>query len=65
MSEEGEKTFVLKKSSVEVKEVICNLYLWRCPLCYRVIASHYYSKLLAAAKLHVERVHSMKVVIED
>jgi hypothetical protein len=62
---EGEKVFKLKKSSIGGKEVICNLYFWRCPLCDRVITSHYYYKLLAAAKLHVERVHSLRVVVED
>jgi ribosomal protein L37AE/L43A len=62
---EGEKVFKLKRSSIDVKEVMCNLYIWRCPLCGRVLTSHYYYKITAAAKLHVERVHSLKVVIEE
>jgi hypothetical protein len=66
MTEKSEKVFKLKKSSISGKEVICNLYIWRCPLCDRVITSHYYNKLIAAAKLHVERVHGLKVeVVEE
>jgi hypothetical protein len=65
MSESSASVFKLKKSSVTGREVTCNLYIWRCPICDRVITSHYYNKLLAAAKLHVERTHSMRVVIED
>ena len=62
---ESEKVFKLKKSSISGKEVICNLYIWRCPLCDRVLTSHYYNKLLAAAKLHLERTHQLKVVVEE
>jgi hypothetical protein len=65
VSSEGERVFKLKRSSIEVKEVACNLFIWRCPICYRVIASHYYYRLLASIRLHVERAHSMRVVIED
>jgi len=64
-AETSTKTFTLKKSDVIVKEVISNLYIWRCPLCNRVFTSHYYSRLLSSAKQHVERVHKMRVEVVD
>jgi hypothetical protein len=60
----GEQVFKLKKSDIDVKEVICNLYIWRCPVCNRVFTSHYYYRLLASAKLHLEKTHALSVVVE-
>ena len=64
MSEE-KKVYVLKKSDIQVTEVNMPLHLWRCPLCSRVISSVHRAKLIAAAKLHLERTHSLRVVVED
>jgi hypothetical protein len=64
-AETSAETFKLKKSSIGGREVTCNLYIWRCPLCDRVITSHYYNKLIAAAKLHVERAHGLRVEVVD
>jgi transposase-like protein len=59
------EVFKLKKSDVIVKEVISNLYIWRCPLCNRVFTSHYYSRLLSSAKQHVERTHKLRVEVVE
>jgi hypothetical protein len=66
MSEESEKTFVLKKSELQVVEAPSVFYIWRCPLCGKRIVSVYRDKAVASAKLHLERTHSMRVeVIEE
>jgi hypothetical protein len=61
----SEKIFKLKKSEIQVAEARMPVYMWRCKICNRLIVSPHIAKLLASAKLHLERTHSMKVVIED
>jgi uncharacterized protein (UPF0212 family) len=60
----GEPVFVLKKSDIIETTVQSKLYIYKCPLCGKTITSAYMSKALAAAKLHLERAHSLKVVVE-
>jgi len=64
MSEKSEKVFVLKKSDIQVVEAKMPLYLWRCPVCGRHISSVYKAKLIASAKLHLERTHKLNVEVE-
>jgi hypothetical protein len=62
---ESVEVFKLKKSDIHVTEVSMPLYIYRCPLCKKTMTSVYRNKLIASVKLHVERTHSMKVVVSE
>jgi hypothetical protein len=54
----------LKKSEIQVAEARMPVYLWRCKICNRLIVSPHIAKLIASAKLHLERTHGLKVEVE-
>jgi len=60
-----EKVFKLKKSDIRVTEVPMVLYIYKCPLCGKTMSSVYRDKLIASVKLHIERVHSLRVEVVD
>jgi hypothetical protein len=64
MSEKS-KTVILKKSDIVETTVQSKIYMYKCPLCHRVITSYYLNKTLSSAKLHLERTHSMRVDIVE
>jgi hypothetical protein len=57
--------FVLKRSDVKKTSVLTELFIWRCPICYREVISYNMEKVIAGAKLHLIRVHKLEVVVED
>ena len=64
MSEKSEKVFKLKKSDIQVVEARMPVYMWRCQICNRLIVSPHIAKLIASAKIHLERSHGLKVEVE-
>jgi hypothetical protein len=62
---ESEKVFKLRKSDIVETTMQAKLYMYKCPLCHRVITSYYRDKALAAAKLHLERTHKLKVEVVE
>jgi hypothetical protein len=67
LSEQSEKkrTFVLKKSELQVVEARAPFYIWRCPLCGKRIVSVYRDKAVASAKLHLTRTHGLEVEVVE
>jgi ribosomal protein L37AE/L43A len=63
-SEKSKEVFKLKKSDLQVTEARMPLFIWKCPLCGKRVLSVYRDKAISAAKLHLERVHKLKVVVE-
>jgi len=60
------EVFKLKKSDIHVTEVPMPLYIYKCPICGRHLSSVYRDKLIASAKLHIERTHGLRVeVVEE
>jgi hypothetical protein len=59
------QVFRLKKSDVRKTSVSTEIFIWRCPICYREVISYSLEKTIAGAKLHVERAHKLQVIIED
>jgi len=61
----SERVFKLKRSDVKKSDILVPLLYWTCPLCYRRIISHTIDKVIMYAKLHLERSHKLKVVVEE
>jgi len=64
VSEASISVFKLKKSDIRETVVPARAYTWTCPICNKIISSYYRDKALAAAKLHLERTHKLKVEVE-
>jgi hypothetical protein len=68
MSEEKKrkkKVYVLKRSDVKKSDILVPLWVWTCPLCVKQVVAHTLEKALAAAKLHLERVHHAEVEVAE
>jgi uncharacterized protein (UPF0212 family) len=66
VSEASTSVFKLRKSDIHVTEVPMSLYIYKCPLCKKRMTSVYKNKLIASVKLHLERMHQLKVeVVEE
>jgi hypothetical protein len=59
------ETFKLKKSDIKKSDILVPLFIYTCPLCYKRILSHTVNKTLAYAKMHIERVHGLKVEVAE
>jgi hypothetical protein len=61
-----EKVFRLRMSDIRVTEVPMVLYIYKCPMCKKTMTSVYRNKLIASAKMHIERTHFLRVeVVEE
>jgi hypothetical protein len=58
------EVFKLKRSDIRETISQTKIYSWTCPLCNKIISTYYKDKTLASAKLHLERVHKLKVEVE-
>ena len=59
------KTFILKKSNVRKSDILVPMWIWVCPICYRQVVAHTLEKAVAAAKLHLERMHNYEVKVTE
>jgi hypothetical protein len=58
------EVFKLKRSDIRETTIQTRIYSWTCPLCNRIVSTYYMDKTIASAKLHLERVHKLKVEVE-
>jgi ribosomal protein L37AE/L43A len=58
----GEKQSVVSRRS-DIKQPL--MHVWICPECGCVVAEFSPAKALSAAKLHLERKHYYKVLVEE
>jgi len=66
MMSEEKKTFILKKSDIRKSDILVPLWVWICPFCVRQVMARSQEKALAAARLHLERIHKYEVkVVEE
>jgi transcription elongation factor Elf1 len=66
MSEsEASNVFKLKKSDIVETTAQVNIYTFTCPHCNKIISTYHKDKTIAYAKIHLTRIHGLKVIVED
>jgi PHP family Zn ribbon phosphoesterase len=56
--------YVLRRSDLEAVRATVVKYRWECPYCKRRIEDYSDSRVLALAKIHLERKHGLEVRFE-
>jgi hypothetical protein len=62
--EESVSEFKLRKSDIIETVAQVKIYTFTCPYCNKIISTYHKDKTIAYAKLHLARIHGLKVVVE-
>jgi hypothetical protein len=62
----SEKEVIIKKSDLKpVSNGFLTLFVATCPICYGKFAHESQPRAIQALKLHIERKHKVKVVVQE